>query len=110
MEKKLKVGDKVWQYDVNRRTYARDEHGKAYGGPIYRESWYAYQIVDETSKSFVLSNGNKLPKRGTYVTSEEELDQQVFVHENGYKIAEKVRYCHDYKTLKEVERLVNQHD
>ncbi len=107
-EKKLKVGDFVWLFSVNYRVYAKDKSGRSVGGPIYRESWRKTPIEEVTTRSYVVHGGHtKLPLHGKYITSEEELEQVCFVHENSHKIAQKVEDCHDYNTLKEIDRLLS---
>ena len=101
-KKDLKVGDYIWLYNVNHRVY-----GKEGGGPIYRESWIKTKIDGETSRSF-LAGHHKLPKKGNYITSEEELDREVFVNDNAYKIAEEVRYCRDYEKLVTIKNLLSE--
>lgn len=102
----------VWIYDENRRTYARDENGKTYGSPIYRESWVKYEITDETSRSWITEYGRKIPKKPNEIESrylafdETELEDRIWVHDNAYKISEKVRSA-DAETLRKVAEVIS---
>lgn len=92
-----------WVFDVNRRRYKVDENGKSTGGPIWREHWAKVEIVGETSRSWVTSYGRKIPKSGGsgIAFSEEDINRMAFV-EQRWAIANKVRYCTDYETLKQI--------
>lgn len=103
--------DYVWIYDENRRTYARDENGKSYGSPIYRESWVKRKVVDETSRSWILEYGYKVPKKPNSIQGrglaypEAELEDKIWKHDNVFGIAEKVRSA-DAETLRRVAELL----
>lgn len=110
------VGMKVWRFDMNRREYERDARGRAVGGPIWRKHWVEEQIVGETRVSWIvgpewmreprqLSRALKVPKKdwpGSLAVSEEDIDKAAYV-EGRHRIAERIRDCRDYDTLKAVE-------
>ena len=50
----LKIGDRLWRFDSNRRVYGSDENGSARGGPIFAEHFVAVQIVAETKQSWIV--------------------------------------------------------
>lgn len=97
---------RVWVFDINRRIYRRDEHGKAHGGPIWREHWREEKVVGETPRAWITECGTKVPKKGAgsrvFAFSEEEISRAAYVQENRYWIAEKVGRLTDYDTLKKV--------
>lgn len=97
---------RVWVFDINRRIYRRDEHGKAHGGPIWREHWREEKVVGETSRSWITERGTKVPKKGAnsrlFAFSEEEIDRESYVQESRHKIADMVRRLTDHDTLKRV--------
>lgn len=116
------IGMKLWEFDENRRVYARDKDGKCYGSPIWREHWVEVEILGETSVSWLVGGSylkdwpnaekraDKLPKRnfpGKYAVSEEEIDKRAFV-EDRYRLAKMVDACHDYDTLKKVEAILKE--
>lgn len=108
------IGMKVWRFDVNRRVYARDENGRAKGGPIWREHWEPLEIIGETSRSWLIGTewmrrspdrADKVAKSswpGTLATSEEDIDRRAFIEER-HKLAERVHQCRNYDTLKAIE-------
>ena len=101
---------RVWVFDINRRIYRKPEPGQIYstGGPIYREHWEERKVVGETSRSWVLSCGRKIPKkrREDVCFSEEEVDDKVWVNDHRYKIMRKVESVRDPSTLKAIAELV----
>ena len=105
----------VWQYDYNYRVYKNDD-GSESSSPNYRQQWRKHEVVEETSRSWVLDNGVKVPKNGKKIVdrggmimgfafSEEEVDAKVFVHDHGHKIAEALRKV-DATTLRKVAELI----
>ena len=74
----------IWVFDENRREYTQPtaEQRKAgiiYGERIWKGSWRAQHVVAETSRSWILQGGDKVPKRGAnasrFAFSELEVDQ-----------------------------------
>lgn len=118
------VGMKLWEYDPNRRIYRRDETGRAIGPPIWREHWVEVEIIGETRVSWLIGHvfmktwpnmekrAVKLPKRefpGEYLTSIEEIGRKEFVSDR-HVLAERIRRCHDYETLKAIEAALDAWD
>lgn len=121
----MKVGDKVWVFEENRRRYKQDEKGRSVGGPIWREHWVERTVIGENRINFLISiwsvnreipsewdlkNAIRVPKKGPMpwgiVASEEELDRKAWFHDNHYKIKEAVGQVYDYDTLKKVAELI----
>lgn len=116
------VGMKLWRWNENRRVYGRDpETGRPTGSPIWREHWEPCEIIGETLRSWLVGSpymktwadmerkADKVAKKdfpGKYATSEEDIEKAAFV-EGRFRLAEKVRYCTDYDTLKKVEAALN---
>jgi hypothetical protein len=123
----LKVGDKVWAFDQNRRVYAtkRDASYHPSGPPIWREHWVEQEVLGENRASFFigfsgtvfdlkrLSHYRKLSKadlkagkcRG-FAFSEAEIDRLAWVEENRFKLIERIRQCDDHDTLTKVAELI----
>jgi hypothetical protein len=79
----------VWVFDYNRRVYPAKKLGEISGSPIYREHWAKREIVGETSRSWLMSEGwrtVKIPKRGAnpcrFLFSEKDVDDNVWVHDH----------------------------
>ena len=87
----LKVGDKVWLFDQNRRVYEKDSIISS--APIFSEYFYQVTITGETSRSWLIGREkfSKKTLEGIY-TNETKADK-IWDEENRYKITEKVRYC-----------------
>ena len=103
----LKVGSTVWIFDENHRVYQRDEKGRQYGGPIYREHFVPRKIASETSRSWIVC-GEKYDKktlRGLYVTKD-QIDLKCWENVHRYKIVRAVEHSCDAKTLKAIAELI----
>lgn len=107
-ERKVSVGDPVWVFDINIRKYRKDENGRSFGGPIWREHWRQQEIVGETSRSWITNFGAKILKSGAkgVAFSVEEVEREAFVQENRHLIAAGVRDVKDYGLLKKIADLI----
>ncbi len=84
----------IWYKDTNRRVYY-DKDGVKHSSPIEREYWQPKEVVSETTRSWILSNGVKVPKNTRFPTNnlaanESQVDGICWQEENAYKIAEAV--------------------
>lgn len=102
------VGGFVWIFDINVRKYRRDENGRSFGGPIWREHWVRHEITGETSRSWITNRNKKIPKSGGrgIAFCEEDIDRAAFVEENRYRIGQAVGAIRDYDLLKKVADLI----
>ena len=93
-----------WLFDSNRRVY-REGGG---GGPVYREHWRKVEITGSTSRSWVTSWDQKIPKKGRrgVAFSQEEVDADVWIHSCSYGVSEAVRNCGDYEKLKKIAEIL----
>ena len=107
---KIKVGNSIWHFDVNRRVYAKDNNYS--GGPIWLEHWVEYKITGETSRSWILSHGIKLSKNDSsvgwknYALDRAEIERRAYIEENSLEISRLVRDCTDYSALLQIASLV----
>jgi hypothetical protein len=109
MSDNLKVGDIVWFFDDNHRVYETDKNGLSHGGPIWRKKWKPCKVLGETTRSFVLEYGQKIPKKNKpngLAYSEQELNEKFFVHENAYKIGCAVKTVKDAEKLKLIAKII----
>ena len=98
-------GDTVFVMDRNRRVYARDEQGRPYGNPLYREYWVPRTVASETRLSLILDNGVKIKKAdpGTGIClNEDELNDEMWLHEYRYTVERAVARLTDAKALKQI--------
>jgi hypothetical protein len=108
MPDELKVGSKIWKFDVNCRVYQRDARGMAHGGPIYREHWREVEITGETRVSWLTHYG-KAPKKGPHhgwAFTLREVEDDCWVKDHRYRIADTVQRCHDAEVLRRVAEVV----
>lgn len=101
----LHVGATIWIFNGSRRVYRKGE-----SAPIYREHFEAVTITGETGRSWVTRHGRKIPKRGTQPLdvyfSQAQIDDAVYVHDHGWRIADVLRRCHDANTLRQIADLL----
>jgi len=102
----LKVGDTIWRFDINRRVYRERNVG-----PIYREHWVPEEITGQTSRSWLLGRwgARKVPKKGDhhgYAFTPKEVDDDCYLKENRYLIAQRVQYLDDVEQLRKIAEIV----
>lgn len=97
-----------WWFDYNHRVY-QDDDGNRTSTMNERLAWRELAVVDETSRSWVLSNGVKIAKNKPlplgYAASAEEVNRRVWKNRHQIKIAEAVKKL-DVDTLKKVAALI----
>jgi hypothetical protein len=83
----------VWVFDENRRVYPVNAPRKIGGSPIYREHWAKREIIGETLRSWLISEGwktVKIPKSGAdprlFLFNEKDVDDNVWVNDHRYRI------------------------
>lgn len=108
-----------YKYDGNHRVYLDPETGERHSGPIYKYSFVPYFKVGETSRSILmyrfekcrdLNDANKVPKKESlkdygYLTKQ-EMEDDIWMHENAYKLGEDVRRCKDINKLKAIKKIM----
>ncbi|MBC5852120.1 hypothetical protein [Vibrio metschnikovii] len=63
----------------------------------WEKQWEKLSVVSENSRSYILSNGAKAPKKqenvqlGTFAYSDEQLKEIIWHHNNNRKIAEEIK-------------------
>lgn len=105
MSEEIKIGSTVWVFDPNRRIYERNDRG----GPIYKEHWRQEKIVSDTSRSWVLEYGRKIPKRGEHFgicLNESELNDACYVNDCRYHISELINRLLDAEKLRKIAAIV----
>lgn len=112
------IGQRVWRFDLNRRVYERDADGNARGGPIWREYWEPLVVIGETARSWLVGpewmakspeRAMKIAKKdwpGSLATSEEDIERVRFVDQR-HKLADRLKLCTDYDTLKAIEKALD---
>lgn len=106
------IGSTVWVFDINRRKYRERGPGERFasGPPIWREHWVPQVIVGETSRSWILEYGDKVPKKGAdpqvVSFSRTDIDRAAYVNDNSHLIAHAVGNLKDYELLRRVADLI----
>ena len=116
----LKVGDKVWIFDSNRRVY-QDDKGNKLKRCWYKGYFVEREIEGETKQSWIINYQGEIKvnkktlrykaeygKDGKLHTSEEEIDRECWINDNHYEIKEKVGQCNDYDKLKRIELILSE--
>jgi hypothetical protein len=80
----------IWVKDKNYRVYV-DKQGVKHGAPIHREYWQPQEVEAETIRSWILSDGTKVPKSTVFPTlnyaiSKQQVDDICWLEENLYRI------------------------
>jgi len=105
----IKIGDRFFIFNENRRVYKRDDTGKAIGGPTFRGHFEPVTIDGETSRSWVIQKGwKKVPKSDPFsvLHTEEMIDEREFVAVHSYHIGEVVRRTKDADTLRKIAEII----
>lgn len=110
----IKIGSPVWIFDINHRVYRKGPDGRSLGGgPIWREHWVKYEVIGETSRSWIVGHDSyercKVSKKGHSTDvcfSEMEIDRAAYVHDNARHIADMVLRCRDWEVLTKIAALV----
>jgi len=122
----MQIGDKVWIFDSNKRSYVDDKGNKL------DRCWYKYHfderyIIGETKVSWIIGyesnkienkNNIKVNKKtleypyqsclnGILYISEEQIDRVCWIEENKYKIRDMVGMCKDYDKLKKIKEILD---
>jgi len=97
----------VWVFEANRRIYVAGQPG-----PVWREHWVRYAVTGETSRSWLLEGGRKVPKkrnvhqRRWIAFSESEIDTLEWMAHHKYRIARLVETCPDPETLQAIAKVI----
>jgi len=121
----MQIGDKVWIFDSNNREYVDDKDNKL-DRCWYRGHFVEKYIIEETKQSWIIGyKGSSVENRsnlkvnkktltykssygmdGRLYISEEEINRKCWLHDNHYRIQEKVGRCNDYDKLKKIEEIL----
>jgi len=103
----IKIGDKFFRYDENRRVYEKSASGKIVGS-TFRGHFFEVTIVSETAKSWIDQWGVKISKKEPFAKlfTEEMISEAEWVKVHSYRIKEAIGYCRDASVLKEVAKLI----
>ena len=99
----MKLGDKVWIFDSNRRIYPKDGGNSAQ--PIWAEHFSQAIIEGETLRSWIIK-GEKFPKKDPFgIYTDEQKADTIWDHENRYAIINKIKSC-DIDLLKKIHQIL----
>lgn len=106
----LKVGDTCYIFDINHRVYARDENGRAHSGPIYREHFKPYVIMEDVARSWMIAPADyptwsrKVSKKS--VLSKHDVDERCWLNSDRHKIVRLVESCQDVEKLRAIAAII----
>lgn len=109
----INIGDTIYGYHSN------NNRGCYNGLPRY---WEAYEVVGETKVSWLVGhvrNPIKVDKKTmkerkqdftpiAFVESREQMERQVWITDNRYKISRMIESCTDYDKLKRIESILKE--
>lgn len=119
----LRAGDPVWKFDGNRRVYAEGSHGP----PIYREHFVKMEVKAIDARWITVGHVGfdrsnvRLPRKGdgplrvgklgnystVYYLDEGAVEDDIYRHDNGHRLAEIVRAA-DAATLRKIAALLDE--
>lgn len=110
----MKIGDKVFYYDRDRRVYREDS-----SRPVYQEKFRETEIVGETKTAWLTTGNRKFSKKPKQskcpeqftahhdrLFTRQDVDDAVYVYDHRHRIAERIRDVEDAGFLQEIARLV----
>jgi hypothetical protein len=108
----LKLGDVLYNFDGNRRTYDKPGFG---GAPVYEKHFRAEEIVGETSVSWIVGPGKVKVNKKTLESRTEFADRgyftktgmenDIWLHSHRYKISREAERA-SVEQLKEIARIL----
>lgn len=103
------IGKTIWVFNRNYRIY-RDDDGNKTDGPVYKHHWRPHEVVSETTHSWILDNGDKVPKNTQFPTlgwciSQEQIDEDVWDNDHRHKVVDAL-WNVDISTLQKVAKLI----
>jgi hypothetical protein len=118
----LAVGQKLWRFEPNKRVYEKEN---GYPRLVYRHHWIenGATVVGETRVNWLVVPYDKeppynlfmrdiarVPKNGPlppeYAVDAAVVEQDIWVHDNKYKLIDVIQKSRDYAALKAVAELV----
>ena len=118
----IKVGDTIFVRDINHRVYAEAPAGRLWsnGGPLEVGYWSECEVtkVGRTNVYTKYATFDKTTLRPKVrdneccsiteaVRTRAEMEDRIWVIDNGYHLAEEVRSCRDAAVLRQVAALVD---
>jgi hypothetical protein len=100
----MKVGDKVWLFDSNRRVYPKDN--KFSSAPIFSEHFHQVIIDGETSRSWLIGREKFSKTHFCGIYTDEQKADLIWKEDNQQKIIEEIRNCSINK-LREINSILN---
>lgn len=112
MAVKFTVGQRIWQFDINRRVYERDAEGFAKGGPIYEAHFLPMKVLRIESNRYIVATWPEggyerrvsflavTAERGNWVDDAEK-ERRIWEHVHRHSIIRMVERA-DVDTLRKV--------
>lgn len=114
MTEELKIGTKVWVFDLDHRVYPKSETRWKFGSPIYSEHFRPAEITGETTRSWIVRGGmigeKRIPKKAPFantgVYSDSLKDDKIWENQHRNKIIDQLRFCNDVDVLRKIAELI----
>jgi hypothetical protein len=102
----------VWVLNATAASIPKRSRGNSHVPPIYREHWVKHEIIGETSRSWLITEGwrtVKIPKRGAsrrrFLFSEKDVDDNAWANDHRYRIEQLIQTLSPEK-LRQVAELI----
>lgn len=112
MAMKFTVGQRIWQFDINRREYQKDAAGRSIGSPIYEAHFVPMKVLRIESNRYIVATWPEggyerrvsflavTAERGNWVDDAEK-ERRIWDHVHRYSIIRMIESA-DTETLRKV--------
>lgn len=117
----LKIGDTIWEFDINRRIYPQGRKMLGGGPPLYSEHFISATITGETAQSWLIESSGRTRKvnkktmlqaNGIYTPiswhTTESMGDDIWIHENRHVLSSKVGVERDVSKLKRIAAILEE--
>ncbi len=98
----------IWIIDENHRVY-RDDDGNKISYPNIRHYFVERRVIRETRQNFIVDDHGRERRiaKDAAFTSQDQIEDYLFVQCNRHLIADRVRMCNDAPALRQIAALLD---
>lgn len=116
----IKIGDTLYQFDINHRVYEKDADGRGRGSPIYEKHFRPFPVIGETKQSWLCGH-ERMPMKVNKATLRESgksgysghqwftaegMEDDIWLHSRRHEIVRLLERCQDVNILKKIDALL----
>jgi hypothetical protein len=115
-KRKFEIGQRVWEFDANRRIYRRDADGRSFGGSIFAEHFREMKVWAVEGRSYVIGLPDPqwaysrrkvgFQKAEEAYRTDDEKAADIWLNDHRYPLSQLVGRCDDVGLLKKVAGVV----